>query len=196
MPRLMELVYRGEGEEEGVGVDANQGTGQDEVAPETPVKENTTMTMPVRKTPPRDAKSSNPSPKKHTGIRGLPVKEKPTDTKIVWAKSLGSKVFCCKHAFSGKHKCTVAHCESCKNLLCPEPEGRGRGRRGGGGDDRVGTVVVNCDKGDCGKHTERDLVDFIIHIIDTSYLKATREKKQERGWENVAEHCWKCGGLF
>ena len=60
----MELVYQGEGEEEGVGVDANQGTGQDEVAPETPVKENTTMTMPVRKTPPRDAKSSDPSPKK------------------------------------------------------------------------------------------------------------------------------------
>ena len=66
----------------------------------------------------------------------------------------------------------------------------------GGGDNRVSTVVMNCDKGDCGRHTERDLVDFKIHIIDISYLKATRKKKQERGWENIAEHCWKCGGLF
>ena len=47
----------------------------------------------------------------------------------------------------------------------------------GGRDDRVGTVVINCDKGDCGRHTERDLVDFEIHLIDTSYLKATRKKK-------------------
>ena len=57
-------------------------------------------------------------------------------------------------------------------------EGRERGRRGGGGDVRVGTVVINCDKGDCGRHTERGLVDFKIHIIDMSYLKATRKKKR------------------
>ena len=58
-------------------------------------------------------------------------------------------------------------------------EGEDAVRCGGGRDDRVSTVVINCDKGDCGQHTERDLVDFKIHIIDTSYLKATRKKKQE-----------------
>ena len=61
----IELVYRGEGE--GVGVNTNQGMGPEEtsqVAPRTPVKKKTTRTMPVRKTPPRDAKSSKPSPKK------------------------------------------------------------------------------------------------------------------------------------
>ena len=80
-----------------------------------------------------------------------------------------------------------------------EEEGRGsRGRRGrrGGGDDRVGTVVMNCDKGDCGRHTEADLKDLEDQNIDNSYLKATRKKKKERGWKNVAEHCWKCGGMF
>ena len=48
----------------------------------------------------------------------------------------------------------------------------------GGGDDRVGTVMINCDKGDCGRHTERDLEDFEIHMIDTSYLKASRTKNR------------------
>ena len=76
--------------------------------PETQVKENIMRTIQVRKTPSRDAKSFNLSPKRNAGIRGLLVKEKPTNTKIVWDKSLGSKVLCCKHAFSGKHKCTVA----------------------------------------------------------------------------------------
>ena len=64
--------------------------------------------------------------------------------------------------------------------ICCVQNQRGEGEHavGGGGDDKVGTVVVNCDKGDCGRHTERDLVDFIIRIIDTSYLKATREKNR------------------
>ena len=66
----------------------------------------------------------------------------------------------------------------------------------GGGDNRIGTVVINCDKGDCGRHTERDLFDFGFQMIDTSYLKATRKEKEEGGWENVAEHCWNCGGVF
>ena len=36
----------------------------------------------------------------------------------------------------------------------------------GGGDNRIGTVVINCDKGDCGRHTEKDLFDFEIQIIE------------------------------
>ena len=66
----IELVYRGE--EEGVGVDTNQGTGPEEtsqVAPQTPAKKKTMRTMLVRKTLPRDTKSSHPSPKRHAGIR-------------------------------------------------------------------------------------------------------------------------------
>ena len=53
-----------------------------------------------------------------------------------------------------------------------------------------------CDKGECGRHTEADLEDLETHNIDKSYLKVTRKKKKEMGWENVAEHCWGCRELF
>ena len=57
-------------------------------------------------------------------------------------------------------------------------------------------MVKCCDKGECGRHTGADLEDLEMPNIDKSYLKATRKKKNEMGWENVAEHCWGCGGLF
>ena len=65
-----------------------------------------------------------------------------------------------------------------------EEEERGsrgrRSRRGTDGDDMVGTVVMNCDKETCGRHTEADLEDLEVHTIDKSYLKKTG-RKQERG---------------
>ena len=76
------------------------------------------------------------------------VKEKPTNKKIVCDRRLGQKVLCYKHAFSRELECTVAYCDSCKNLMCLEDEGRGGGRHRGDGDDRVGIVVMKCNKGD------------------------------------------------
>lgn len=168
----------------------------------TPRKERTPISR--NTPPPREARVAAPSPKrqKRAGVRGLLKKTKPSSDvlKIVCNPRLGQKVWCCKHAFSRDSKCTLAYCESCKNLMQgSEEEGRGsrnRRSRRGGGEDRVGTVVMNCDKGDCGRHTEADLTLLEDQIIDNTYLKATREKKKERGWQNVAEHCWNCGGMF
>ena len=133
------VVEEGVGEIKEGGADGqNEEKNREEasqVAPRTPVKKKR-MKMPIRKTPPREAKCSDRSPKKHAGVRGRLVKNTPTNKKIVGDKRLGTKVLCCKHAFSGKHECTVAYCEDCRNQLCPEQEGRGRGRggrRGGGG---------------------------------------------------------------
>ena len=65
-----------------------------------------------------------------------------------------------------KTKCTLAYCVSCKERKKSrdnETNGRRRGRSknkdpGGG---RVGTHVVCCEKGKCGKHTEADLDDLM-----------------------------------
>ena len=87
-------------------------------------------------------------------------------------------------------------------MLQSEEDNQGEGgpktRHGGGGgkDDRVGTVVKCCDKEECRRHTETNLEDLETHNIDKYYLKVTRKKKKEMGWENVAEYCWGCGGLF
>ena len=174
-------------------------------------KEATATATPIRKTPPRRAKIIRPEPKKPRcdemdplikEFDGLVVKFKPTDKRIIAAKSLGLKVWCCKAAFSSSPTCTLTYLGSCKELMLgSEEDNRGgtpRTRRGGGGDkdDRVGTVVKCCDKGECGRHKKADLEDLEMHNITKSYLKANRKKKNELGWENVAEHCWRCGGLF
>ena len=86
----------------------------------------------------------------------------------------------------------------CRDWKRKKRGGSRRTRRGGGGgkDDRVGTVVISCDKGDCGRHMEGVMEDLEVQNIDKSYLKENRKKSKEQGWENVAEHCWKCGGQF
>ena len=128
--------------EEGGADGPNEEKNQEEashVAPRTPVKKKR-MTMPIRKTPPREAKCSDRSPKRHAGVRGLLVKCTPTNKKIVGDKNMGTFVWGCKHAFSGKHECTVAYCDDCRNQLCTEQERRGRGsrgKRGGGGAETI-----------------------------------------------------------
>ena len=89
------------------------------------------------------------------GVRGLLVRCKPTGEKLIANKTLGHTVWCCNGAFSVKSTCTLAYCKSCSERMQGLEEkkrgGSRRTRRGGGGgkDDRVGTVVISCDKGDC-----------------------------------------------
>ena len=159
----------------------------------------------TRNTPPRRAKITEPGPKKPRydereplikKICGLLVKCRPTDKRISADESLGLKVICCKCAFSRDSTCTLSYCETCMELMLgPEEDNQGEGgtRHGGGGgkDDRVGTVVKCCDKGECGRHTEADLEDLETPNIDKSYLKATagrrRKKWDGRMWQNTAE---------
>ena len=199
-------------------VEGGEATANTEATPPrrgTPARRAKTAT-PSRK---RVETNNEPSPKKTRGEEGGPlikqthgllVKRIPTDKRICVNKRLGLKVICCKCAFSSSSTCTLAYCESCMDLMLRSEEnsqggggggggGRPKTRHGGGGgrEDRViGTVVKCCDKGECGKHTEADLEDLETHMIDKSYLKVTREGKQEVGWENVADCCWGCGGLF
>ena len=111
------------------------------------------------------------------------------------------KSWCCKHAFSVKTKCTLAYCVSCKERKKSrdnETNGRRRGRSkskdpGGG---RVGTHIVCCEKGKCGKHTEADLDDLMDQDVPNNCLKKTRQNNKEKEWENVAENCLGCGKMF
>ena len=95
-------------------------------------------------------------------------------------------MWCCKHAFSRVSDQTLAYCDSCKILMVgleeeKERGGRGqRSRRRTDGDNRVGKVVMNCDKETCGRHMEADLQGSKVHAIDKSYLKETRKKKGTR----------------
>ena len=58
------------------------------------------------------------------------------------------------------------------------------------------TAVTCCPKGECGKHTEGDLIDLVDQNISEGYLRASRRKNDDSGWENVAAHCWGCGIQF
>ena len=42
--------------------------------------------------------------------------------------------------------------------------------------------VACCSKGECGRHTEADIVDLIEPNITKNYLKATRKEDSDVGW--------------
>ena len=104
---------------------------------EASVQEKRTVNVPstpVRKIPPRQAKSLASPPKKYRGtvmeslcegVRTFLVKINPTNQKVVCDPRLGQKVWCYKHAFSRGSDCVLAYCGSCKGNY-------GRTGRGGG----------------------------------------------------------------
>ena len=65
-----------------------------------------------------------------------------------------------------------------------------------GGNNMLVKTVLCCDKGKCGSHTLADLEDMIEVMVESGYLRSVRQKKNENGWQNMPENCWKCGDLF
>ena len=154
------------------------------------------------------------SNKRHGGgeaTDGLLVQCTPNKKKTTWLKGHPLTVRCCKFAFSSDKECTFAFCTACKvqweeRCLSEDATEEGSGRKRKSKRQRrvvqqtdIGfniTAVTCCPKGECGKHTEGDLIDLVDQNISEDCLRALRRKKDDSGWENVAAHCWGCGIQF
>ena len=101
--------------------------------------------------------------------------------------------WCCKFAFSVSDECKLAYCMSCKEgKVGNKAVGRGRSSRSISNDSSgglVGTQVTSCKEGEYGKHTEADLKNLVEQEGPTDYLKETRKRKDETGWERIAKNC-------
>lgn len=118
-------------------------------------------------------------------------------------------MWCCKFAFSSDKECTLAFCKACKEQWGERfssedttEEGSGSRRKSKRKLRRVQqtdigfNIVTLCPKGVCGKHTEGDLMDLVEQNISEDYLRVSRMRKKDLGWEKVAAHCWGCGIQF
>ena len=142
---------------------------------------------------------------------GLLVQCTPNKKKTTWLKGHPLTVWCCKFAFSSDKECTLAFCTACKvqweeRCLSEDTTEEGSSRKRTSKRQRkvvqqtkIGfdiTAVTCCPKGECGKHTEGDLIDLVDQNISEDCLRASRRKKDDSGWDNVAAHCWGCGIQF
>ena len=122
---------------------------------------------------------------------GLLKERTPSGKKVKFARVLGRRSWCCKHAWTKSEECRLAYCMKCKPVMMAKG-----GNVKQGSNSMLGKTVLCCDKGECGSHTLADMGDLIEMGVENGYLRSVRRKKNENGWKNMPETCWNCGDLF
>ena len=125
---------------------------------------------------------------------GLLKESDPSGEKAKFNRHLSQMPWCCKHVWVKSKKCRLAYCMKCKSEMLANVE-----KTKQKGDNMLGKTFLCCGKEKCGSHTLADLEDLIEMTVENDYLRNVRQKKLKKkmkGWENMPETCWNCGGFF